>query len=301
MSDHNQPPRLSLKDEYGGLDLSMKKPMAVSPLMGGSSGLQTTPCRPLPAAAHFLTPDTPTGSAPRTDGLLGAGGSFKKEFYSPPEAGTAASNTLFRPWDTPESLSPTSDEAASSPSSSLTQCSPEDSSKLLLFASCSPPDDAGVPNRSPPTLRSGQQEDNSPPLHPPPSTFTIQPLVPFMMQSRPTVDNLMPFKYPATALTSGQQQFKELSYSLAAPHPLQALENLTFQPVGGKRKRAPEGAEASPLLAKKSRAGSSRDGEPCGVCGEPSTGQHYGAAVCEGCKVSFLLHLQYRSSIRVNA
>ena len=232
----------------------------------------------------LITPESPTSSK-----IINLEKKNDKVEYESPENNPP---TIFRPWDTPESLSPTSDNISPasdhiSPSSSNLYVSPTSSTGI----SPSYTTISIVP--STPDLASNQKEfqfasNNIPPpaiLESPISSSFLAlygpcPLLPptkRKMENIGASPNLTKRQKPEPLLTtSGPSNPRPTS----TPPPLTSPDNpctpcnatpSSKKPGSGSRRTGSGGTRAS--------------GTPCGVCGVPSTGFHYGASVCEGCKV----------------
>ena len=210
---------------------------------------EETPEKSLASPHDIVSPTTP--ETPYFQAQF-AGFSFQE---SPAHAQHLLPSSLFRPWDTPESLSPTS---------------------------------SNVPSLSPTSSNLASSETSSPPQLSPLSSLPSSP------------EDL-----PSSEISPSQAVYSSNGTCLFKIEPLESVgqgvsqndiisiknenhDDLDF--ISGKdrdrkRKRKIQTSAASPLLTKKSRSVTKGDFPPCGVCGAASTGVHYGAAVCEGCKV----------------
>ena len=285
---------------------------------------------------------------------------FKKEYESPPE--NTLRTTLFRPWDTPESLSPTSDNISptsnqnSSPptydglsSSSFKQTMfhvPPSNKSSAFFAGCtvtassleepqayniysSPLEVPSTPilpptsNTSPsfhyhfsntlqspsltPLQRHSLQSATQTSFFTSPQTWDVSP--PFLGTSRTSPSPLSVTSYISPSTLSVSTFVSPLPVpTYVSPPGASTISppNLLLASRGMKRMRQDD-VGASPTFAKKAKLestplkgshatplrGSRGPLPPCGVCDDPSTGQHYGAPVCEGCKVYYLFHIVF--------
>ena len=219
-------------------------------------------------------------------------------------------STLFRPWDTPESLSPTSTQHISPTSSSSTL----NSSPVESSLNSSPPQQLASLNSSPETDASPAETviSSSPLINRAQIKTDIKKEC--LLESAGSQEN----QVPATPFFSLINTMQSPSfYSPFLPpyyfNPKSEFPKLNQQvsPLASRKRKFEEDLGASPnLQPKRSRlsydisplysspggqrvagtspgSGERLGGGPCGVCKEATRpGQHYGAAVCEGCKVN---------------
>ena len=236
----------------------------------------------------LITPESPTSNKIINLEKKNDNVEFESPESNPP--------TIFRPWDTPESLSPTSDNISPasdhiSPTSSNFYVSPTSSTGITTISI--------VP--STPDLASNQTEfqfafnqtefqfasNNIPPpaiLESPISSsfLALYGPCPLLPPTKRKMENIGASPY----LTKRQKPEPPLTISgPSKPRPISTPPAITSPYISSPSIATPYSKKPGSGSRRTGSGGRRASGTPCGVCGVPSTGFHYGASVCEGCKV----------------
>lgn len=231
----------------------------------------------------LITPESPTSNKIINLEKKNDNVEFESPESNPP--------TIFRPWDTPESLSPTSDNISPasdhiSPTSSNFYVSPTSSTGI----SPSYTTISTVP--STPDLASNQTEFQFASNNIPPPAILESPIsssflalygpCPLLPPTKRKMENIGASPY----LTKRQKPEPPLTISgPSKPRPISTPPAITSPYISSPSNATPYSKKPGSGSRRTGSGGRRASGTPCGVCGVPSTGFHYGASVCEGCKV----------------